>query len=250
MFDLTGKKALVTGAARGIGQAIAERLAEAGATVGIADMREADFSETVAIVEKYSPKCYVYKMDITNTQERKASIDEAIGELGGIDILVNNAGINIPTAALDMTEEIWDKHYDINVKAGFFIAQQVAPQMMERGWGRIIFTASQAGFVAIANQPAYNTSKAAIIHIVRCLGLDWAKYGITVNGIAPTFIKTKLSAVRLENEEFKNKVLSMIPCGKLGEADDVGYAAVYLASNEAKMVNCHTLKVDGGWTAH
>jgi len=161
---------------------------------------------------------------------------------------VNNAGINKPSPGLEATEENWDNTFSTNVKGGFFLAQLAAPYMIKNGWGRIIFIASQSGLIAIPGQPIYCSSKGAVIQAARTLGVEWAKFGITVNSVAPTFIKTSLTEKRLENPDFLSFVLNKIPCGKLAEVKDVAAAAVFLASEEAKMVNCHTLSVDGGWT--
>jgi 2-deoxy-D-gluconate 3-dehydrogenase len=120
--------------------------------------------------------------------------------------------------------------------------------MIKTGWGRVIFISSQSGLIAIPGQPVYCASKGAILQAARTLGVEWAKFGITVNSIAPTFIKTNMTEKRLENPAFLDFVLGKIPCGKLAEVNDIACAAVFLASEEAKMVNCHTLCVDGGWT--
>jgi 2-deoxy-D-gluconate 3-dehydrogenase len=169
--------------------------------------------------------------------------------LGDINILVNNAGINHPLPALEVSEENWDDHYNTNVKGGFFLAQKVAPKMIAKNWGRIIWLSSQSGLVGIPGQPVYCSSKGAIIQLVRTLGLEWAKQGITVNSIAPTFVETNLTRKRLQQQDFRQFVLRKIPAGRLAEVEDIASAAVFLASEEAKMVNCHTLSVDGGWTA-
>jgi 2-deoxy-D-gluconate 3-dehydrogenase len=150
---------------------------------------------------------------------------------------------------LEVTEENWDSHYNTNIKGGFFVAQAVAKLMIPRRWGRIIFISSQSGLIGIPGQPVYCSTKGAIIQLARTLGLEWAKYGITVNAVAPTFVETNLTHKRLENREFLNFVLGKIPIGKLATPEDVAAAAVYLASDEAKMVNCAVLSVDGGWTA-
>jgi NAD(P)-dependent dehydrogenase (short-subunit alcohol dehydrogenase family) len=249
MFDLTGKRAFITGGARGIGQATARRMAQAGATIGVSDLPGTDFSETVALVREQGQKCFTYEFDVRDFDCRKEEVDRALVEMGGIDIAMSNAGISFPSPGLTVQEDLWDRHFDINVKGSFFFVQQVVPQMIERGWGRVIFTASQAGIVAIPDQPAYNASKAAVVHLVRSLGVEWAKHGVTVNGIAPTFIRTHINSWRVDDDDYREYLLSMIPGGKLGEVDDIAYAAVYLASEEAKMCTCHTLRVDGGWTA-
>ena len=168
---------------------------------------------------------------------------------GHIDILVNNAGINRPSPGLEITEAEWVDHFDTNVKGGFLVAQKVAPSMIAKGWGRVIWISSQSGLVGIPGQPAYCSTKGAVIQLVRTLGLEWAKFGITVNSVAPTFVETDLTRRRLHNPDFLRFVLGKIPAGKLATSEDVATAVAFLASEQAGMINCHTLAVDGGWTA-
>jgi 2-deoxy-D-gluconate 3-dehydrogenase len=162
---------------------------------------------------------------------------------------VNNAGINLPEPGLEVTEENWDRQFAVNVKGGFFMAQVVAKSMVSRNWGRIIFMASQAGLVGIPGQPVYCSSKGAVVQLVRTLCVEWAKYGITVNAVAPTFVETALTRKRFRDAEYRKFVLERIPAGKLAAPEDVVAAVAYLASEEAGMVNGSVLSVDGGWTA-
>ncbi|MBN1402004.1 MAG: SDR family oxidoreductase, partial [Anaerolineae bacterium] len=132
---------------------------------------------------------------------------------------------------------------------GFFLAQALAPAMIERGWGRVIWVSSQAGVVGIPGQPVYCATKGAVNQLARTLGLEWARHGLTVNAICPTFVETALTRERLKQPEFAQFVLGKIPAGRLATTEEVSACAVFLASEEAAMVNCHTLMVDGGWTA-
>jgi 2-deoxy-D-gluconate 3-dehydrogenase len=177
------------------------------------------------------------------------SVVEIEQSFGAIDILVNNAGINRPAPTDRATVEEWDDHFNTNVRGGFFLAQAIGAGMRTRGWGRIIFISSQSGLVGIPGQPIYCATKGAVIQLVRSLGLEWAKDGVTVNSIAPTFVETNLTRERLNDPDFRSFVLGKIPKGVLAEAEQIGAAAVYLASQEAAMVNCETHCVDGGWTA-
>ena len=249
MFRLDGKAALVTGAATGIGAGIAATLARQGAGVAIADLPGVSLEATAARCAAYGTRVMPLTMDIRDGEQRRAGIAGAQAEFGHLDILVNNAGINRPMRPLEVTEENWDDHFATNVKGGFFLAQCAAPAMIERGWGRIIFMASQAGIVALPGMPAYCTSKAAVVQAVRTLGIEWAKYGVTVNAVAPTTVETDLNRARLQNHEFRSFVLGKIPAGRFAQIEDVTACVAFLASEEACMVNCHTLRVDGGWTA-
>ena len=249
LFRLDGKVALITGAATGLGAAIAVTLAHQGADIAISDKPGVDLSQTATQAGEYGHRILKFAMDVRKMEEISAGVEIVRQEFKRIDILVNNAGINHPSAGLNLSEENWDEHYNTNVKGGFFLAQKVAPMMMEQKWGRVIWISSQSGLVAIPGQPAYCSSKGAVIQLVRTLGVEWAKYGITVNSVAPTFVITNMTRKRLEDENFMDYVLNKIPSGKLAEVDDVANAVAFLASDEARMVNCHTLSVDGGWTA-
>jgi NAD(P)-dependent dehydrogenase (short-subunit alcohol dehydrogenase family) len=249
MFDLSNKLALVTGAATGLGQAIAVALAHNGADVVIADRTTESLDETAAVIRHFGRKVLSQALDVRNLEQIKSVIDAVHAEMGNLGILVNNAGINRPLPGLEVTLENWEDHFNTNVRGGFFLAQAVAPSMMASQWGRIIFISSQSGLISIPGQPVYCATKGAIIQLVRTLGVEWAKHGITVNSIAPTFVETNLTRRRLQDPEFRQFVLGKIPCGQLSRPEHVAAAAVYLASNEAAMVNCETHCVDGGWTA-
>jgi len=249
MFRLDGKVALVTGAATGLGQAIAAALAQNGADVGISDRPTERLDETGQLVATQGRRVCKVAIDVRDLEQIRSGIAAVEACFSRIDILVNNAGINRPAAAEQVTLDNWEDHFNTNVRGGFFAAQAVAPGMKSRRWGRIIFISSQSGLVGIPGQPAYCATKGAIIQLVRTLGLEWAKDGITVNSIAPTFVDTKLTHERLKNPQFLQFVLGKIPCGQLALPEHIGAAAVYLASAEASMVNCETLCVDGGWTA-
>ncbi|MGI6207716.1 MAG: SDR family NAD(P)-dependent oxidoreductase [Anaerolineae bacterium] len=248
MFRLDGKVALVTGAGSGLGAGIAVALARQGADVAICGRGNNGLEQTAAQVASYGRRVYPFTMDVRDLGQLERGVGAVVRELGPVDILVNNAGINRPQPALEITEDAWDDLYATNVKGGFFLAQKVAPMMIERGWGRIIWVSSQSGLVAIPGQATYCSSKGAVVQLVRTLGVEWAKHGITVNSVAPTFVETNINRVRLQNPEFRRAVLEKIPKGELGTVEDVAAAVVYLASEEAGMVNGHNLPVDGGWT--
>jgi NAD(P)-dependent dehydrogenase (short-subunit alcohol dehydrogenase family) len=249
MFELTDRTALVTGAATGLGQAIAVALTRAGAKVAIADKPGVSLSETAARCSEFGGKSLSVEMDIRELAQIRKGIAAAQMEFGRIDILVNNAGINRPKPGLEVDQGNWDDVFDTNARGGFFCAQAVAPGMIERKFGRIIFISSQSGLVGIPGQPVYCASKGAVVNLVRAMGVEWARHGITVNSVAPTFVETNLTRKRLQDPAFRQFVLGKIPKGELAKPEDVAWAVVYLASNEAGMVNCATLPVDGGWTA-
>ncbi|HJN43057.1 MAG: 2-deoxy-D-gluconate 3-dehydrogenase [Acidobacteria bacterium] len=249
MFDLTGKTALVTGAATGLGQAIAVALTTAGARVALSNRRDLALDETAELCAAQGAAPLSLTIDVRDLAQITEGVAAVEAELGHVDILVNNAGINRPAPGLEVDVENWDDHFNTNVRGGFFCAQAVAPKMIERGFGRVVFISSQSGLIGIPGQPVYCASKGAIINLVRTLGVEWAKHGVTVNSVAPTFVETNLTRARLAQPEFRAFVLGKIPSGKLATPEDIAHAVVYLASDEAGMVNCATLPVDGGWTA-
>ncbi|HEX3720863.1 MAG TPA: SDR family oxidoreductase [Verrucomicrobiae bacterium] len=249
MFDLSRKIAFITGAATGLGQCIAVALARAGADVVISDKGTESLDETEKCLQPTGRRVLRIAVDVRDLDQIKKGIALAEESFGRIDILVNNAGINRPLPGLEVTLDNWEDHFKTNVRGGFFLTQAVAPGMVARRWGRIIFISSQSGLIGIPGQPVYCATKGAVIQLVRTLGVEWARYGITVNSIAPTFVETNLTRTRLRDPEFRKFVLQKIPRGELAAPEHVASGAVYLASDEAAMVNCETHCVDGGWTA-
>ena len=249
LFSLKGKTALITGAATGLGQAIAIALAKQGADTAISDKPEVSLDETEGKLKPFGGKIMKVGIDVRHLNQINNGVGKTLAQFGRIDILVNNAGINRPCPGLEVTESEWDDHYDVNIKGGFFMAQTVAPSMISNKWGRVVFISSQSGLVGIPGQPIYCSTKGAIIQLARTLGLEWAKHGVTVNCVAPTFVETDLTRKRLRNPDFLKFVLGKIPVGRLAMSEEIGTSVAYLASEEAAMVNCETLSVDGGWTA-
>ncbi len=244
-FRLDGKVALVTGASRGLGAGIADALKEAGATVA-GTSREQGSAEQVA--ERLDSVPVV--MDVSDVASVRAGVDRVASELGRLDILVNNAGLNIPQGIFDVDEASWDAVVDTNLKGTFFAAQAAARHMVAGGeGGRIINVASQAGVVGIEERSAYGASKGGAVVLTKVLAIELAQRGITVNAVAPTFIATELTRTTLEDPAWRERILSRIPLGRVGEIEEVAAATVYLASPAAALVTGHTLLVDGGWTA-
>jgi NAD(P)-dependent dehydrogenase (short-subunit alcohol dehydrogenase family) len=244
-FRLDGQVALVTGASRGLGAGIADGLREAGATV-VGTSRESKSAAQIAEQLGSAPVV----MDVTDVASLQAGIDRVVSEFGHLDLLVNNAGLVNPQGVFDVDEASWDSVIDTNLKGTFFAAQAAARHMVARGeGGRIVNIASQAGVVGIEERSAYGASKGGMILLTKVLAIELAQYGITVNAVAPTFVGTELTRSTLEDPEWRERILSRIPLGRVGEAEDVVAATVYLASPAAAMVTGHTLLVDGGWTA-
>lgn len=243
-FRLDGKKALVTGAARGLGRAIADGLAECGATV-YGTSRDAESARQIS--ERYGTPAL--PIDITETKEIHRFTDSLMEESGGIDLLVNNAGVNVPKPALELTADDWDAVFDTNLKGTFFLTTAVAQHWVDKGIpGVIVNVASQAGIVGIEERAAYGTSKAGLIHLTKILALEWAPAGIRVNAVAPTFVRTELTASTLSRPDWAAELLSRIPIGRFGEPEDIAGAVAFLLSDAASLITGHTLAIDGGYT--
>jgi NAD(P)-dependent dehydrogenase (short-subunit alcohol dehydrogenase family) len=243
-FRLDGKKALVTGAAGGLGKAIADGLAESGATV-YGTSRDAASARRIS--ERYGTPAL--PVDITETNEIRRFADSLMEESGGIDLLVNNAGVNVPKPALELTAEDWDTVFDTNLRGSFFLTTAVARHWMDGGIpGAIVNIASQAGIVGIEERAAYGTSKAGLIHLTKILALEWAPAGIRVNAVAPTFVRTELTASTLSRPDWAAELLSRIPIGRFGEPEDIAGAVAFLLSDAASLITGHTLAIDGGYT--
>jgi len=248
---LDGKIALVTGAGSGIGQAIAVAMAEAGADCIATELPHAmnSLEPICEAIARIGRRALALPLTLPDGSSIDALVRDAMQEFPRIDILVNNAGINIPRAALDVTEEDWDRVLDVNLKGLFFLSQRVARHMITRGGGKIINMASQNGVVGYYRRAAYCSSKAAVVNLTRVLALEWAQHNICVNAVAPTFILTPLTQSTFDDPLLREDLLKRIPLGRVGQPEDVVGAVVFLASPAADMITGHTLLVDGGWTA-
>jgi 2-deoxy-D-gluconate 3-dehydrogenase len=248
-FNLTNSIALVTGASKGIGYGLSKCLASAGAKVIVAAREVSLLSDLVKEIEAEGGEAFAVKLDITNISEIKQVFDQIAKQFGRLDILVNNAGLGFNHAAVDVSEKDWDQMMDVNLKGLFFCAQAAGKIMLLQKSGRIINISSQASLVGIKDHVVYCASKGGVNQLTRVLALEWAKDGVTVNAVAPTFTYTPGTAERLDNPEYSRGVLDRIPAGRVLSIDDIGGAVIYLASAAGGMVNGSVLVVDGGWTA-
>jgi NAD(P)-dependent dehydrogenase (short-subunit alcohol dehydrogenase family) len=249
-FDLDGRTALVTGASRGLGRAIALALAHAGADVALGVRDPATAGDLVGEIESMGRRGLAVRMDVLDLGQIATAVDEVVERLGRLDILVNNAGASPEAPAEDVIESNFDLTMGVNVKGVFFASQAAGRVMIRQGFGRIISLSSQAGFVALPTESVYCMSKAAVAHMTRCLAVEWGRHGITVNAVAPTFIRTPGTAAALADPVFEAEVLERIAgLHRIGEPVEVAGAVVFLASPAASLVTGHTLLIDGGWTA-
>lgn len=250
-FDLEGQVALVTGAARGLGRAIALALAEAGADVALG-LRKLDHDGGLAEeIEAMGRRALSLQMDMTDLSQITRGIDDTVKHFGHLDILVNNAGIAPDNLAENVREEDFDRTLAINLKGTFFVSQAAGRVMMQQRRGRIVNMSSQAGFVALPTESVYCMTKAAIAHLTKCLAVEWGKYNINVNAVAPTFIHTPGTEPALADPKFHAEVIEKIAAlHRIGEPIEVAGAVVFLASPAASLITGHTLLIDGGWTAN
>ena len=241
MFDLTGKRALVTGASGGIGREIAKALAAAGATVALSGTRVGALEETAQMIEK---DCPILPCNLAKLDDVDMLVPDAEAVMGGIDILINNAGMTRDNLFMRMKDEEWDEVLAVNLTAAFHLNRAVLRSMMKQRWGRIIGISSVVGVTGNPGQGNYAASKAGLIGMNKALAHEVASRNITVNSIAPGFIASAMTDDL--NDKQRETILATIPSGRLGTAAEVAACAVFLASDAAAYITGHTLNVNGG----
>ncbi len=248
-FDLSEKVAVVTGAGRGMGYHFALALAKYGADLVVCSRTPSELKKLEGEIKKNGQKVLIQRMDITKFSEIHEMVKRSVETFDHVDILVNNAGMNIPQWAVDVTEEVWDKIINTNLKGLFFCSQAIGKIMIQQKRGKIINISSDAGVVGLLQRAAYCSSKGGVNLLTKALAIEWAQYNINVNAIAPTFIETPFTKPMFEKERFREYALRNIPLGRIGVPQDVVGAVIYLASRASDLVTGHVLAVDGGWTA-
>ena len=248
VIDLTDKTALVTGARRGLGKAIAVRLAQAGADiVGVSTSQEETGSEVQQLVEAEGASFFGRPCDLSD----RLAVYELFSWLTEsglqVDILINNAGTIVRHPAVDHDDDTWDHVLDVNLRAPFMLARELGRQMIKRRSGKIIFTASLLSFQGGITVPSYTASKSAIAGLTRALANEWARYGVNVNAIAPGYMDTDNTEALRNDPDRSKSILERIPAGHWGSSEDVAGAAVFLASDSADYIHGTVLTVDGGW---
>ncbi len=249
LFSLRGKVAIVTGASRGIGKAIAAGFAEAGADLALVARSESKLIEVQQALQSIGAKAEIFPYDLRQTDGIPDWVAQVVEACGRIDILVNNAGTTHRADAIDFPEERWDEVITLNLKSVWLLCQNVGRGMVERGSGKIINIASLLSFSGGIRASAYAASKGGVAQLTKALANEWASKGVNVNAIAPGYIDTELSAGVIADPVRSAQLMERLPAGRFGTPDDLVGAAIFLASEAAEYIHGHILTVDGGWMA-
>jgi NAD(P)-dependent dehydrogenase (short-subunit alcohol dehydrogenase family) len=249
-LDLTGRRALITGASRGIGRAIAEALAGAGAAVAVTARTEAALGDTIAAIQSAGGTAHGFPLDVTDVDACRSVVDTASDRLGGIDILVNNAGTEEVRPSLEVDEALWDKILDTNLKGAFFCAQAAARQMHAAGKpGVILNLCSLTSEVGIPTAVPYGSSKSGLLGMTRALAAEWAPLGIRVNAIIPGYFRTAMTDAFFADTDWQHAMLAKIPLGRFGALEDLQGIVIFLASDASAYITGQAFPVDGGYLA-
>ncbi|WP_018924888.1 SDR family NAD(P)-dependent oxidoreductase [Salsuginibacillus kocurii] len=246
--SLKGRRILLTGGTKGIGRDVCEKLAEAGAHIGVVARSKDDLEKMVNDLSSINTNIIPIEGNVADLKSISNMVTKMKDHFGGIDVLINSAGVNKPKPALEIEEEDWDQVIDINLKGAFFLAQRAGKVMKDQQFGKIINLSSQMGHVGYYGRAAYCASKGGLELLTKTLAVELAPY-VRVNTVAPTFIETPLTEGYFADEEFKKQITANIPLGYIGQPEDVTGAILYLASDLSNLVTGTSLKVDGGWTA-
>jgi NAD(P)-dependent dehydrogenase (short-subunit alcohol dehydrogenase family) len=250
MFDLSGRRALVTGASRGIGRAIASGLASAGAAVALGGRSEAGLADAAAEIERAGGRAVSVLMDARSVESCRAGVEDAAARLGGLDILVNNAGIEEVRPSVDVDEALWDRILDTNLKGAFFAAQAFARLVLARGGnGSVVNLCSLTSEVGVPTAAPYGSSKSGLLGLTRALSSEWSPKGIRVNAIAPGYFRTALTDVFYASEAWQKAMLAKIPMGRFGRLEDLVGVSIFLASDASAYVTGQMIAIDGGYLA-
>ncbi|QDU06091.1 Gluconate 5-dehydrogenase [Gimesia chilikensis] len=250
LFDLTGRAAIITGGSKGLGSAMAEGLASAGANVLLTSRHAEEAAETAAQIEAdYGTRAIGIAADVTDPEQVATMTERAISEFGRIDILINNAGINIRGPIDELTLEEFEEVQKVNVTGPWLCVRSVVPHMKKAGYGRIINMASTLGLVGLSNRTPYTASKGAMVQMTRAMGLEFCEYGITCNAICPGPFLTPMNQPFAETEEIKKFIVGAVAMNRWAQMEEIQGAAIFLASNASSYMTGSMVTVDGGWTA-
>ena len=248
IFDLTGRVAMVTGSTRGLGENSAMALAKAGADVAVCGRNTEDLKRVSDAIKALGRDSEGFVLDVTSKKSVHEGVDRILQRFVKIDILMNNAGLNHREPAIDYPEDAWDLVISTNLKGYFLVAQAVAPHMLERGYGKIINMSSILGKIALPNQLAYASAKGGVVQMTKVMALEWAKQGIRVNAIGPTYFETEMvTPIRNDPERF-NFINERTPMGRWGYLPEMEGLVIFLAAPASDFITGQTIYIDGGWT--
>lgn len=248
LFDLKGRVALVTGGTRGLGETAAKALAKAGADIAVCGRNPTDLKRVPAEIQAMGQKSAGFVLDVMSKEKVHKGVAEVLDTFGRVDILFNNAGVNYRVPVLEYPEEMWDLVINTNLKGFFLVAQAVVPQMIERGYGKVINMSSIFGKVGLSNQIAYASSKGGVEQMTKVMALEWAKQGVRVNAIGPTYFETDL-VKQIRNDPVRfNFINERTPMGRWGYLPELEGTIIFLAAPASDFITGQTIYVDGGWT--
>jgi gluconate 5-dehydrogenase len=249
LFDLTGRVALITGSSQGLGFAIARALAQAGASIALNGRDQTKLSAAADVLRAEEARVTTAAFDVTDGAASTAAVAKLEAEFGAIDILVNNAGIQRRAPLAEMTEQQWREVIDTNLTSAFLVARAVAPRMIARGSGKIINICSVMSEVSRPTIGNYAAAKGGLKMLTRAMAVEWAKHGLQANAIAPGYFVTELNKALVANADFNKWICGRTPAGRWGQPEELGGAAIFLASRASDFVNGQILTVDGGLLA-
>ena len=248
LFDLKGKVAMVTGSSKGLGEAAAMALAKVGADVAVCGRNRTDIDRVVDRINATGSRSAGFILEVTSTETVRRGVDAILEHFGRVDILLNNAGTNYRVPVLEYPEDEWDRVIDTNLKGYYLVAQAVVPQMIEHGYGKVINMSSILGRIGIINQLAYASAKGGVDQMTKIMAIEWAKQGVRVNAIAPTYFETEMvKQIRNDKERF-DFINTRTPMGRWGKLEEIEGIVIFLSSPASDFITGQSIAIDGGWT--